>query len=197
MTYTTTNATLAAILSASVTIKPKNGESYTTTVGEDGVKHLPKVSEIKDESAVKAFKAIGNAYDFIVKARTAPMGSKLAIENTEKATDCLREYLSEIGLPTTEDCLDALKAINALKASKVKGTDDYVPTSTGRATFQKNVLKITCLAIEAGSWNVAKVSKNTIATNVTTPEGMARVLADQFGFDYDIMLKKLTEAKAA
>lgn len=64
MKYVSTNVTLTSILTAPVTIKPRNGKPYTTTVGNDGIKHLPKVSDVKDENAVKAFKAIGNAYDF-------------------------------------------------------------------------------------------------------------------------------------
>jgi len=196
MTYTTTNIVLSAILSASVEIKPKTAPAYTTTVGKDGIAHLPKVSAIADENAIKAFKAIGNAYDFTVKARTASMGSKAAVQFAEKATDCLREYLSALGLPTTVDCLDALKAINALKASKIKGTESYAPTSTGRATYQKSVLKVTCLAIEAGSWNLEKVA-GKVAKGINTLDELEQAYITTFGFSAEVAKRLVDEARTA
>ena len=195
MTYKSTNAILSAILTAPVTIKPKNGTPYTTTVGEDGIKHLPKPSDIANETAVKAFKAVGNAYDFIVKSRTAPMGSDTAVQNDAKAEDCIKEYLVGIGLPTTSDCIKAIYAIDALKASKVKGTDGYVPTSTGRATFQKNVLKVTCLAVELGSWNLEKVTKST--AKASTFDELEQVYIVNFGFTPEVARELVAKARAA
>lgn len=195
MTYTSTNAILSAILTTPVTIKPKNSTPYTTTVGEDGIKHLPKPSDIADDTAVKAFKVIGNAYDFIVKSRTAPMGSDAAVQNDAKAEDCIKEYLTALGLPTTSDCIKAVYAVDALKASKVKGTDSYVPTSTGRATFQKNVLKVTVLAVEVGSWNVEKIAKNT--TKASTFDELEQVYIVNFGFSPEVAKELVAKAKAA
>lgn len=195
MTYTSANAILSAILSAEVAIKPKNSAPYTTTVGKDGVKHLPKPSDIGNDTAVKAFKAIGNAYDFIVKSRTAPMGSDAAVQNDAKAEDCVREYLTALGLPTSADCIKAIYSIDALKASKVKGTDSYAPTSTGRATFQKNVLKVTALAVDVGSWNIEKIAKNTV--KATTFDDLEQVYIINFGFSPEVAKELVAEARAA
>lgn len=196
MTYTSKNLALSAILTAPVTIKPKNSTPYTTTVGEDGIKHLPKPSDIADDTAVKAFKAIGNAYDFIVKSRTAPMGSDTAVQFDVKAEDCIKEYLAALGLPTSADCIKAIYSIDALRASKVKGTDSYVPTSTGRATFQKNVLKVTALAVEMGSWNVEKIAaKNTV--KATTFDDLEQVYIVNFGFSPEIAKELVAKARAA
>lgn len=195
MTYASVNAILSAILSAPVTIKPKNGTPYTVTVGEDGIKHLPKPSDIKDNNAAKAFKALGNAYDFIVKARTAPMGSDDAVQNDAKAEDCIKEYLSALELPTTPDCIKAVYAIDALKASKVKCVDSYVPTSTGRATFQKNVLKVTTLAVELGSWNLEKVTKST--AKASTFDELEQVYVVNFGFTPEVAKELVAKARAA
>lgn len=196
MTYTSMNAILSAILSAPVTIKPKQGTPYTTTVGEDGVKHLPKVSDVKDENAVKALKAIGNAYGFILKSRTAEMGSESAVSNDTKAEDCIKEYLSALGLPTTPDCIKAIYAIDVLRASKVKDEDRYLPSSTGRATFQKNVLKITALAIEAGSWNVEKATAKA-TPKATTFEDLEQVYITTFGFSPEVAKELVAKARAA
>lgn len=199
-----TNNTLNAILNAPFAVKKKvDGklQPFTVTMLDDNFKHLPKNSDLTND-AVESLQALNRCYIYMEQSLTAK-NEHQAEKSWNKATEAAQAYLQAVGINATAPNIGAIMCIfSAKQQTKTNRTTKekaVVGGYTTATTFKRCALYLTNHYITTGTWcDLKKTGKSSNNTGITaaTPEELARYLADNFGMDYDIQLKKLKEGEA-
>lgn len=164
----TINSTFNAIINAPVTYKKKGADgkfiSITTTALADNFAHVPKLSDIEDESAKSTFNNLVKVFEYLETAATSRTDNQRD-KAVNKAHDFARSYLKAVGLGCGVGNIAMLTAMFAPKRQTKTDKDTKEKSVLGgyttKSTFIKYALYLTNHVLNDGTWCDPKSSRKT------------------------------------
>lgn len=160
-----TNSTFNALINAPVTYKKKGTDgkyiAMTTTALEDNFAHVPKLSDIEDESAKSTLGKLVKVFEYLETASTSRTDNQRD-KAVNKAHDFAREYLKAVGLGSGIGNVTMIVALFAPKRQTKTNKDTKEKTILGgyttKSTFIKYALYLTNHVLNGGAWCDPKTS---------------------------------------